>query len=101
MIARLANLVYLNLASNKIASLASLRGLSKLQKLETLILHGNKLAALRNAGKYLAPNLKTLDLGGNLIAELTEVITFVVTNQGTLSEEVAEHTSLVFSFHLY
>lgn len=69
---RMANLVHLNLASNRISSIVTLRGLCKLPKLECLILTENKIASLRNAEKHLPPRLKHFDLSGNAIADLTE-----------------------------
>uniref|UniRef100_A0A0N5ABL4 BZIP domain-containing protein n=1 Tax=Syphacia muris TaxID=451379 RepID=A0A0N5ABL4_9BILA len=69
---KMANLVSIVLKCNRVANLASLRGISKLQKLRRLDLSKNKITNLHNADRYLPVKLKCLDLSGNGIADLTE-----------------------------
>lgn len=70
---KMGHLVEINLASNKINSLAMLGGLSSLCNLKSLVLSDNKIESLQDAERHLPSKLRHLDLSDNMVAELSEV----------------------------
>uniref|UniRef100_A0A183BIB4 Death domain-containing protein n=1 Tax=Globodera pallida TaxID=36090 RepID=A0A183BIB4_GLOPA len=67
---QLSQLCCLNLASNHIKSVPNL---SKLTSLVELDLHGNSIRSLDSVRNFLPPcSLRFLDIGGNLVSDLSE-----------------------------
>lgn len=71
---RLTNLTYLDISSNRFSALPNL---SRLPLLRTLNLHGNEISVLSELNRTMPQCLEHLDIGGNVITDLREVLFYL------------------------